>query len=263
MINLKKLIDLLPSYYKEKDTYKDGSNKGILERFLEVTGDYFGDNISPDIDNLINLIDIDTTGEIYLNYLWEFLGSIPYAYGSIRRGDLWDRYSETDFNRAVWLSGSFDNIPRARFRDVLKYAISLYKIRGTLDFYNILLGFYDLSCTISDPAGDFDSPQGTLVMEESSEIYHDDGHQYDDGATYDVGSQCHSCTNVEIKVVIPDKTPGLDTVNKTLDEAIAKRILLLLNRFRPINVVEFSLSNVAFGIVESNTFTYVLTMKLS
>ena len=263
MINLKKLIDLLPSFYKDNDSYKNEEDKGILERFLEVAGDYFGDRVTPDIDNLVNLIDIDTTGEIYLNYLWEFLGSIPYAYGSIRRGDLWDRYSETDFNRAVWLSGSFDNIPRARFRDVLKYAISLYKIRGTLDFYNILLGFYDLSCTISDPTGDFTNPQGTIGMDALSDIYHDDGHLYDDGSTYDVGTQCHSCTNVEIRVIIPDHTPGLDEVNKTLDIAIAKRILLLLNRFRPINVVEFSLDNVSFGIVESDSFTYVLTMKLS
>lgn len=263
MINIKKLIDLLPSYFKEKDSYKDGSGKGILERFLEVSGDYFGNQISPDIDSLVNLIDIDTTSEIYLNYIWEFLGSIPYAYGSIRRGDLWDRYSETDFNRAVWLSGSFDNIPRARFRDVLRYAISLYKIRGTLDFYNILLGFYDLSCTIIDPTGDYDLPAGTISMDAITDIHHDDGHQYDDGSTYDVGTQCHSCTNVELKVVIPDHTPGLDVENKTLDEAISKRILLLLNRFRPINVVEFSLDNVSFGVIESDTFTYVLTMKLS
>lgn len=45
MIDLKKLIDFLPFEYKDQDTYKvDG--KGILERFLEICGSYFQDNIS-------------------------------------------------------------------------------------------------------------------------------------------------------------------------------------------------------------------------
>ena len=44
MIDLKKLIDFLPFEYKDQDTYKvDG--KGILERFLEICGSYFQDNI--------------------------------------------------------------------------------------------------------------------------------------------------------------------------------------------------------------------------
>ena len=60
MINLKNLIDFLPFEFKEQDTYKvDG--KGILERFLEICGNYFQEDITKDIDNILDIIDIDKT----------------------------------------------------------------------------------------------------------------------------------------------------------------------------------------------------------
>ena len=78
MINLKNLIDFLPFEFKEQDTYKvDG--KGILERFLEICGNYFQEDITKDIDNILDIIDIDKTQQRYLNYLWEFLGALPFA----------------------------------------------------------------------------------------------------------------------------------------------------------------------------------------
>ena len=55
MINLKNLIDFLPFEFKEQDTYKvDG--KGILERFLEICGNYFQEDITKDIDNILDKI---------------------------------------------------------------------------------------------------------------------------------------------------------------------------------------------------------------
>jgi len=51
MTNLKNLIDFLPFEFKEQDTYKvDG--KGILERFLEICGNYFQEDITKDIEDL-------------------------------------------------------------------------------------------------------------------------------------------------------------------------------------------------------------------
>ena len=65
MINLKNLIDFLPFEFKEQDTYKvDG--KGILERFLEICGNYFQEDITKDIDNILDIIDIDKTQQRYL-----------------------------------------------------------------------------------------------------------------------------------------------------------------------------------------------------
>lgn len=39
-----------------------------------------------------------------------------------------------------------------QIRDLLKYSISLIKIRGTSQFFEILFRMYGLNCTIDDPA---------------------------------------------------------------------------------------------------------------
>ncbi|MEG1415166.1 MAG: hypothetical protein RSC49_01050 [Clostridium sp.] len=238
-MKLYNLFKLFPYYYQANDTYKDDAGKGILERFLEICGTYFQDNITPDIDNILKIIDIDKTDDIYLNYIWEFLGSMPYAYGSIQNAGIWELYSDTKLNRNTWISSSKD-IPRARYRDILKYAISLYKIRGTLGFYNILLGFYDMSCTISDSSGDLDNPQGSNVKPITAPPLYDSGIRFDtEKLVYDEMLDCFGCSEVNL-VVDLSKLPVAPT---TLDK---DRILLLLNRFRPLNVVVFSNSNVTF-----------------
>lgn len=134
--------NLFPYYYQENDTYHDSSGKGILQRFIEVCSQYFDDDIiddngtQPGLDNIINLIDVDLTPELFLNYLWEFLGEIPYAYGLIIQGKTYDK----DDLRG-WLFNNTD-FPQADPRKLLKYAISLYKIRGTEQFYDVLGHFY-------------------------------------------------------------------------------------------------------------------------
>ena len=108
MINLKNLIDFLPFEFKEQDTYKvDG--KGILERFLEICGNYFQEDITKDIDNILDIIDIDKTQQRYLNYLWEFLGALPFARTGEHKG--------------------VPNLSDEQIRTILKYSISLLSRR--------------------------------------------------------------------------------------------------------------------------------------
>lgn len=134
--------NLFPYYYQENDTYHDSSGKGILQRFIEVCSQYLDDDIiadngtQPGLDNIVNLIDVDLTPELFLNYLWEFLGEIPYAYGLIVQGKTYDKNNLRD-----WLFNNTD-FPQADPRKLLKYALSLYKIRGTEQFYTILGRFY-------------------------------------------------------------------------------------------------------------------------
>ena len=134
--------NLFPYYYQKNDTYHDSSGKGILQRFIEVCSQYFDDDIiaddgtQPGLDNIVNLIDVDLTPELFLNYLWEFLGEIPYAYGLIIQGKEYDKDNLRD-----WLFNNTD-FPQADPRKLLKYAISLYKIRGTDKFYLVLGHFY-------------------------------------------------------------------------------------------------------------------------
>ena len=115
--------DRLPDYFRRNDTYKDKNGKGILERFIEVCSNYLDTDIIPDIDNFMDILDVDVTPDIFLNYFWEYFDYIPYAYGVLVKG-----VPFTKENVASWLNTP-DGFPKADTRSILKYAVSLYKIR--------------------------------------------------------------------------------------------------------------------------------------
>jgi len=236
MINLKSLIDLLPIYFKDRDTYKNEEEEGILERFLQVCGDYFNDVVTPDIDNTVNLIDIDATDEIYLNYIWELFGSIPYAYGILIDTRLWDTYSNISKNQEAWLKAIEALPPRANARDLLKFAIPLYKIRGTINFYSVLLKFYGYKCILSDPTGDFVNPYPEISYYDSIP-YYDSGLLYDSNEVYDESKNCLSCVGISLSIYVSHEVDYM-----TPD--FFSRLCSLLNRFRPLNVKPFDKSNI-------------------
>lgn len=78
MINFHALMDLLPSYFKALDTYKDQNDKGVLERFLELIGESVVDDTDrnssmlPNIDNILDIIDVETTRAGLLDYIYDF-----------------------------------------------------------------------------------------------------------------------------------------------------------------------------------------------
>ena len=120
MINIRHLIDFLPLYFKDKDTYKvDG--KGILERFLEICGNYFTDNIKSVIDNSLDIIDLDKTSSQYLALLWELLGQIPFA----------NKAGTKPFN-----------LTKQQQIDLIRYCNELLKIRGSKEFFEIMFRMY-------------------------------------------------------------------------------------------------------------------------
>lgn len=130
-----------PQYYKDEDTYKDENGKGILEKFIEICAEYFDESIVPDIDTLLDKIDVDKTDTIFLNYLWEYFGELPLAWGILTKGiDHWD---PNTYNVIKWVN-TLKGYPKADSRKVLKYIISLYKIRGTALFYEVLARFYGI-----------------------------------------------------------------------------------------------------------------------
>lgn len=154
-------MDFLPYYYKEADTYKV-AGKGILERYLEIFGNYFEDYIVEDTKNILDILDIDHCPEIYLNYLWEFLGQMPFAYGCNIDAEKWAMYFngfDSDERIAelsqLWIIPKDDsdnfNLSTDQVRKFLKYSVSLFKIRGTKRFFEILFKMYDLNCEIGMP----------------------------------------------------------------------------------------------------------------
>ena len=111
-----------PRFYHDHDTYRTNLG-GILERFVKICSEYFDDIMidhtnEPGLDNIIELLDPDTTPELFMNYLWEFLGEIPYGYGLVIQNKEYNKDDITDWLRS-------DTYFRANSRKLLKYAISL------------------------------------------------------------------------------------------------------------------------------------------
>lgn len=171
MLNLRKLIDLLPYYYKGADTYKNKDGKGIFERYLEIFGNYFEDHIVEDTSTITDIIDIENCDDIYLNHLWEFLGQMPFAQGPQVDIEKWKVYfnglnlkDENNWKEACTIptnSSTDFNQDSDTIRALIKYSISLFKIRGTKQFFEILFRIYGLSCEIGEPTleifGDIDN----------------------------------------------------------------------------------------------------------
>ena len=161
MLNLRKLIDLLPYYYKGADTYKNKDGKGVFERYLEIFGNYFEDHIVEDTSTITDIIDIENCDEIYLNHLWEFLGQMPFAQGPQVDIEKWKVYfnglnlkDESNWKEACTIptnSSTDFNQDSDTIRALIKYSISLFKIRGTKQFFEILFRIYGLSCEIREP----------------------------------------------------------------------------------------------------------------
>lgn len=150
MIDIKHLIDYLPFYYKDKDTYKDGNGQGILEKLLEICGTYFQDNIKAEIDQTLEILDIGSASKYYLNLLWEMLGQMPFARISSNPGPL--------------------SLSEEQQRNLIKYTNTLLKIRGTKKFFQVMFGVFSkesnnlaITITSDDPGWEKDVKELTLI----------------------------------------------------------------------------------------------------
>ena len=240
------LFSFFPNYYKENDTYKDDQGKGILERFLEVCSEYLDDEVMPDIDNLVSYTDAEVTSPLLLNYLWEYFGYIPYAYGVIINGEPY-----TKENLQKWLSNTNRQFSIVKVRKLLKYAISLYKIRCTSNFYTILGKFYGVQFFITDPTENDNPNSGSLGISGSSswEVNYDQGYKYDSGRKYDSGiNLCWECTKLEAHIVLPQDTLDQLESNGNLNKA-KEALVNILNKYLPIHAEPFTTDTI---IVSSN-----------
>lgn len=211
-MNLKELINILPYYFKEHDTYKV-NNKGLLERFLEICGSYFQDNITADIDNILDITNIEHTPEYYLNYLWEFLGELPFANGP--------KIDEVKFKQHFngllsedELSNLKDNwtLPNKgpvymtdeKIRLLLKYSVALLKIRGTKQFFEIIFKLYGFDITINDPTYGYTKTSNGCISNYNGNINDDtnlDESNFDsDYDTMDINHKCTQCIPVFIDI---------------------------------------------------------------
>lgn len=239
--------NLFPAYYKDYDTYKDKNGKGILERFIEVCSNYLDTDIIPDIDNFMDILDVDVTPDIFLNYFWEYFDYIPYAYGVLVKGTPF-----TKENVASWLNTP-DGFPKADTRSILKYAVSLYKIRCTQDFYTILGRFYGVRFELEEilfedvySNGYSNKPSNNpginyrligAVFEDVVSTYSGENEYYGDWKGLYPYGDCTSCTTIKANIYIPK---GMyDAIQDNIDN-VKNAFVNLLNKYIPVNVKPFT-----------------------
>lgn len=237
MIDFNNLIDMLPYYFKENDSYKvDG--KGILQRFLDICGEYFKDQVYADTKSILDIQDLDKTPDMYLVYFWELLGQMPFAIGNHIDEEAW----KTNFNGLLgdselerlsktWIipkSGPF-SLTSEEVRSILRYSISLLKIRGSKDFFEIIFRMYGLTCEIEDPTktGDYN---GWLTPEETKPRF--DQYVYFDKGHFDNQYECTQCIPVKFTIgghTFSDKyQSGFNSFRRGVEN--------IINRFKPFNV---------------------------
>lgn len=204
-MNLRKLIDFFPYTYKERDTYKV-NGQGILERFLEICGTYLEEYITPDIENELELIDLDKVPTMYLNYLWEYLGSIPFAYGVSIDKEKFDRYynglqskEELEALSKVWTIQKKGPVVlnETKVRNILKYAITLTKIRGTKRFFETIFKLYGFECVVVDPVYGATSTFNSWL--DDLPTFDSEYYKYDT-AKFDEDPRCSQCITVNFDI---------------------------------------------------------------
>lgn len=257
MLNLKKLIDMLPYYYKEADTYKDKNNKGILEKYLEIFGKYFQDDIVGDIKSLpdINKLFAESTDISYINYLWEFLGEMPFGNFYQIDPDQLKAYPDDPI-----LCLKFNYLPSGlepSLYRLLIYSISLYKIRGTQKFFEVLFRLYGLTCTITNGSnieswesespndyggndkdyGGKDDDYGGLVVDDYSQGYKSslldsEDSKLDSNYNLDRYISCNQCRNLNFHLSGFDKSILRDTESYN---SLFRACSGIIDRFIPVN----------------------------
>lgn len=197
-MGIKRLIDWLPAYYKEFDSYKVGG-KGLLERFLELIGNALSD-VKDRIDKFLDVLSIGSTKKENLDFLAGHLGSMPFTSSS---------------------SGNPLKLTEKQRRDLISVSAWLRKNKGSKEFFVVLFNKLrnkdnNLAIEISE------SPISGNKTEESTTDYN--------SALDSVSLDINSVTGKKISTVTYKVTGNIPT-------SAYSYIRDILNDYSPFNVV--------------------------
>lgn len=195
MFSLKSYIfgNLFGHYYKVNDTNKDGAAKGTLERFIETFGEYLDENTIIDLEKVIDIVDSTTTPSQLLSHISDTLGNPP---------DLF--------------------LDEGIYRNILQYILSVYKIKGTEESYQLLFSMMGFNVI--------------LVQNPTVAAIYDSGLFYDDSELYD--DSCPTCSTYSITFTDANLAPGQIGI---IDQVTLDKLQQAIQFVEPINAVLESL----------------------
>jgi len=189
------LFDQLPLYFLRNDSYKDSQGRGLLERYLEIFGLEIDNKIKPLADNYLDIIDPTTVTAKHLSHLAYSLGNPP---------------------------DMFQNNP-AQYAKLLEHIVSLYKIKGTIESYQLFFFLMGFTVTI-------------IEFPEDVSAQFDIGHIEDDIRIFDSG--CPGCSDYSLTInqLLGGATGGCQApLFATLNQTIVDLILEVVKFIEPIN----------------------------
>lgn len=175
------LFSRLPHYFKANDSYKDVSNEGLLERFLEIFCLELDGQLSPYIDEVLDVTNIEALSGLTSPTANDLADHIISLFGN-----------PPDIGTGVSYSGGEEN-----YIKLIRYIIHIFKHKGTSKGLELFLALYGYEVsTLSETIAD-------------TNLY-DTGKIYDNDLYYDSGFLFYS----SFSLVITDK-PGMGTKEPT------------------------------------------------
>lgn len=217
------IFNQLPDYFKESDTYKDGSDRGLLERLVRALEQDFDDNLIPYIENFTTNLNPLTADPKFINYLAYVLGDPP------------DIFTGSDMIDYV----------DPRYAKLLGYIIHIYKIKGTVNSYKYLFGFLGLGVNIIELQND-DFLYDVMIYDEDTNVYDE---------------ECIECTQYDLiyyNLEDDDWAPG-NTHFNPVDPTILAQIDKIICLVEPINA---KLRNKLRGFRIRDTWTPTVTQSI-
>ena len=230
MIDLNNLIDFFPYYFKENDSYKV-NGQGLLERFLNICGNYFQEYPVKDLDNFLEILDVNQTNVIFIQNFWKFFGELPFAQGPIIDGEIFTK-TFTGFNfdeaiqQATRSTQPYTGKANLDYRALIKYSVSLFKIRGTQQFFEIMFRLYGLDIIIISPID-----ENPFLKDHTTRFDLEDT-QFDK-ATLDNYYRCRNCLDVIFSLTLPEY---LKTWTQSQLLPYVKQVKAFIERFVPFYI---------------------------
>lgn len=155
------MFDKLPTYFRRNDSYKDTFGRGLLERYLEIFGDELDEDIIPELEAILDIVDAQIAPSRFLTHLSDTLGNPP---------DL------------------FINEPQ--YRNILSFILDFYKLKGTKQGYEFFFGLFGFNIVITElPYNEAYYDDGNLYDTPNAE----NDYLYD--------NQCPTCTCYTIEFI--------------------------------------------------------------
>lgn len=187
------LWEQLPSFWHDNDTNKDSNGQGTAERLLECMGLELDEEVVAKIDDYLELLDAQLAPEDFLDHIADCLGNPPDVFGDV-----------------------------TKYRNLLSYIVSVYKIKGTAQGYEVFYNLLGFSVTITeytnvsglyDNSVFFDQPDTTEIQ------------------NYDT-TECEPCSDYEI--VFTAQFPDTSSPDP-LDGGALEKLADAVNFVEPIN----------------------------